>query len=281
MIIYRKEFKLYDKSVLGGVVLKPPFTASASLEGEARVVFVLKGKSKFYSPVGSFELSEGDVVIMKCENFINRWQVNGDDEDAEVMIMQLYPDVLNKVYDNRLPEVLKTAGKLTSQALMKVDSGLLVKEFFNGLRVCIEHDHVINEEFLKLKIQELILLLTAEDASGDVRQILGELFLSREYEFRDIIHTHIYEDLRLEDLAFFAGMSLSTFKRKFRSVFGDSPAQYIKSKRLSEAKRLLDITNRRVSEIAFDCGFNDISYFSKSFSAEYGYPPSEYRKSMV
>ena len=57
-----------------------------------------------------------------------------------------------------------------------------------------------------------------------------------------------------------------------------SPGKYLKSKRLEKAEELLKSTELRISEIAYDLGFEDMGYFSKSFTSVYKHSPSEYRK---
>lgn len=125
------------------------------------------------------------------------------------------------------------------------------------------------------------MILIHTDQSGQIRKILSDLFQSKEYEFKEIIHSHLYEDLKIEDLAFFAGLSLSSFKRKFKTVFGTSPTRYIKTKRLEKAIYLLKDPQLRISDVAYDCGFNDIGYFSKVFHAAYDSSPTDYRKNRL
>ncbi len=59
-----------------------------------------------------------------------------------------------------------------------------------------------------------------------------------------------------------ANLSLSSFKREFRRVFNDSPARYLKHKKLERARQLLEKTYRRIKEIAFECGFEDFPHFA-------------------
>jgi len=54
--------------------------------------------------------------------------------------------------------------------------------------------------------------------------------------------------------------------------------QFINSVRLSHAADQLSNTNRRVLDIAMDCGFNSVSYFIEVFRASFGVTPSKYRK---
>ena len=93
-----------------------------------------------------------------------------------------------------------------------------------------------------------------------------------------MVQKNLFEDLNIEDLAFLAGMSLSSFKRKFNSVYGTTPNKYITSKRLEKAQSLLRFSDMLISEVAYDCGFSDVGYFSKLFKKYYNYSPSEVKK---
>ena len=72
-------------------------------------------------------------------------------------------------------------------------------------------------------------------------------------------------------------MSLSTFKREFKKTFGETPARYIKKKRLQRAKYLLISTTDPISEIAYSLGFIDPSTFSALFKTQFNISPSRYR----
>jgi len=61
-------------------------------------------------------------------------------------------------------------------------------------------------------------------------------------------------------------------------LFNDTPANYIKNKKLEKAAELLLISDERITDIAFQCGFNELATFTKSFSDKYNMTPSHYRQ---
>ncbi|MDQ0641228.1 AraC-like DNA-binding protein [Pedobacter sp. W3I1] len=73
-------------------------------------------------------------------------------------------------------------------------------------------------------------------------------------------------------------MSLSSFKREFARHYNDTPANYIKTKRLEKAAELLLISDERIKDIAFNCGYNDLANFTKSFRERYSCTPSDFRE---
>lgn len=85
---------------------------------------------------------------------------------------------------------------------------------------------------------------------------------------------HIY----LEDMAAVAGMSPKYFCAFFKEMTGRTPVEYLKIYRIEKASRKLLNTDEPVTDIAYSCGFNDLSYFIKTFKELKSITPAQYRK---
>jgi|WetSurSiteA1Bulk_404760.scaffolds.fasta_scaffold00086_6 signal transduction histidine kinase/ligand-binding sensor domain-containing protein/DNA-binding response OmpR family regulator len=83
-------------------------------------------------------------------------------------------------------------------------------------------------------------------------------------------------DFSVEELSRELGMSRVHLYKKLLSLTGKSPIEFIRSVRLKRAAQLFMKSQLRVSEIAFQVGFNNPKYFSKYFKQEFGQLPSEY-----
>ena len=92
------------------------------------------------------------------------------------------------------------------------------------------------------------------------------------------IHTNMSEEIKLEQIARSAAISPSECIRCFRSTIGITPIQYLRSYRIQRAAQMLVDTEERISIISENCGFLDISYFTKTFREIIGCTPAEYRK---
>ncbi len=139
---------------------------------------------------------------------------------------------------------------------------------------------MINEDILVLKLREIILLLSQTRNASVIRVILSQLFSSNTYSFKQIIEANLFSQLTIEQLAEQNNLSVSSFKREFAKLYQDTPASYIKNKKLEKAAELLLVSDQRVSEIAFNCGFNDLATFTKSFSDKYHISPTNYRRQL-
>ncbi|KAA3640383.1 MAG: AraC family transcriptional regulator [Bacteroidetes bacterium] len=270
-------YKVKNWVVFGRTTFKPPFNISDALINEARIVYVVNGRSNLYSANQHIDLYPGDTLIMKPDNFVNHWLENENDEFNEVIAFQLNADFLKYLYDNQIPQWFESESSIQTNAVVKTGPHPLLKSFFDNLKIYFANPAHLSEEVIQLKIKELISLLIQIDNQGAIHQIFGALFNASSYDFQEVIQKNLFENLNLEELAFLTGMSLSSFKRKFKSIYGTSPTKYFISKRLEKAQNLIKTTDLRISDIAYDCGFTDTSYFSKTFKNYYNISPSDLR----
>jgi AraC-like DNA-binding protein len=96
---------------------------------------------------------------------------------------------------------------------------------------------------------------------------------------RDLADARYFEPLTVADLARAAGLSSAHFSREFRRAFGESPHQYLLTRRLERAAALLRNTDRPVTDICFDVGLSSVGSFLTSFKRIHGTTPAAYRSS--
>lgn len=92
------------------------------------------------------------------------------------------------------------------------------------------------------------------------------------------IQEHFTEELTTGKIAGSAMISPSECLRCFHNTIGLTPTQYTKYYRVQCAAQQLQATDRHIAEIGADCGFQEMSYFAKTFREIMGVTPSEYRK---
>ncbi|RPJ33158.1 MAG: helix-turn-helix domain-containing protein [Verrucomicrobiaceae bacterium] len=91
------------------------------------------------------------------------------------------------------------------------------------------------------------------------------------------LERNIHREVNLEELASIAHMSRRSFLRMFQSATGTSPLAWMIGQRIHRACGLLRHTDKRVTEIAFEIGFNDSNYFTRQFRKTIGMSPRDYR----
>lgn len=89
---------------------------------------------------------------------------------------------------------------------------------------------------------------------------------------------HLGESLGVDDLAQAAHMSRRSFIRAFRAATGTTPATWLRTRRLDEVRRLLEITDLPIEQIAAKCGFTSPVTMRQNFMSAYATTPSEYRR---
>ena len=94
---------------------------------------------------------------------------------------------------------------------------------------------------------------------------------------KDLVDARYREPLDVPALARAARLSPAHFSREFRRAFGETPHQYLLTRRLERAAALLRHTDRPVSEICFLVGLRSVGSFTTSFGRAFGLSPAAYR----
>ena len=94
---------------------------------------------------------------------------------------------------------------------------------------------------------------------------------------KDLADARYFEPLGVDDMAAAAGLSRAHFSREFRREFGESPHQYLLTRRLERAAALLRATDRSVADICFSVGLASVGSFTTSFTRTFGVSPTVYR----
>ena len=94
---------------------------------------------------------------------------------------------------------------------------------------------------------------------------------------KDLIDARYRDPLDVPQLARAAHLSPAHFSRAFRKAFGETPHQYLLTRRLERAAALLRNTDYTVSEVCFTVGLQSVGSFTSSFGRAYGCSPTAYR----
>lgn len=125
----------------------------------------------------------------------------------------------------------------------------------------------------KYKLQRLLAtLMSSEPASQPAFDPIVGLESTISY-----MNEHYMEDLRLEELASMAGLSINHFIRTFKALMNMTPIKYVEQRRMAMAKLLL-LDSGKIKEIARKIGYKDEHYFSRAFKKAEGVAPTLYIK---
>jgi len=180
---------------------------------------------------------------------------------------------------SHIPVILLTARASTESKLEGLETGaddFITKPFdpqelLTRIKNLIELRKNLQERFMrnfrKLGLEHLMDLETPDMKSTD------QNFMQK--AIRLVLENIADPDLNVEKLSADLAVSRRQLHRKMVAITGDSPNRFIRTVRLNRAAELLKNKSGNVTEIAYEVGFNNLSYFAKSFKEEFGILPSE------
>lgn len=129
-------------------------------------------------------------------------------------------------------------------------------------------------------LSELILFLCENipEQTGEIRTAAEQRDEIRIKEMLSYIHKNYPIILSVREIAESASISESEALRCFRRMIGMSPIRYVRQYRVERAMEMLSDTEEKIGTISAACGFQDTSYFGKTFREVSGMTPSEYRR---
>ncbi len=119
-------------------------------------------------------------------------------------------------------------------------------------------------------------LVETSESRQSVRNQSQESYYVR--EAINYIERHYVNEITIEEIAKFCGLSRTHFGRLFKKVTGQSPQQYLTNFRMTRAVELMRTTDLTLGEIAARVGYSNQLYFSKVFHRVYGVPPRTWRR---
>lgn len=278
MIIDHKQYDLFGKPLVHKLVLKSPFKFDFPITDNACFLYMLEGEMQYRLDDEKINLPGKHSLFQNCINSDKQISNESPDHSNEIVIINFHPDILKKVYDRELPLLLTSRKNIVSnQSLEQIDNDFLIQKYIEGLLFYFENPSLVNEDILVLKLKEIILLLSQTQNVEAIQIILSQLFSPATYTFRQIIEAHLFSPITIEELAKYNSLSVSSFKREFAKHYNDTPANYIKTKKLEKAAEMLSVSDIRISDIAFECGFNDLANFTRSFTEKYTISPTKFR----
>lgn len=225
------------------------------------------------------EIGEYDLVLIGAEDLEHVWeQGNCNSKDIREITIQFSAglfggSLLSKNQFVSIKRMLSRADHglaFPMSAIMKVYSLL---------------DTLADEQQSFAQLLKFMYILYELSVADDARVLASSSFAhtARNTESRRIlkvkqhINDHYAEQLNLSDLAALVGMSPVAFSRFFRTRTGRTLSDYIIDIRLGYAARMLVDSSKNVSEICYECGFNNLSNFNRAFKTKRGYTPRDFR----
>ena len=259
---------------------KTEFTYPLHQHAEFELNFIEHGKG-VRRVVGDSveEIGDYELVLLGGEELEHVWeQGRCKSKDIREITIQFSEDIfgeglLSKNQFASIKRMLERAGhglSFSLNSIMKIYSTLDT--------IASEPERFV--QFLKT-LYILYELSVAEDArvlaSGAFSHSEKPSESGRIQKVKQYVVEHYPEQLKLSDLAELVGMSPVSFSRFFHQRTGRTLSEYIVDIRLGFAARMLVDSAKNISEICYECGFNNLSNFNRIFKARRNCTPREFR----
>jgi len=183
--------------------------------------------------------------------------------------------------DAIIQEFLSTS-KVTEISKDKAHSHLKFKQvpaiklFGESLLQIYDNQSLNLKSVLSLKILELLHLLNGLAGKQIFANFLFQLTLPKKRNIKIFMQQNFDKPLKVEDYAYLTGRSVSTFRRDFKSAFEITPQKWLKEQRIEKALGILNEKEISVTQLAYEVGYENISYFIKEFKNSVGLSPKQF-----
>ena len=274
-----KQILLFEKPLFTWYELLIPIEGELGLPSDSCFAYILDGNGQDLTN-SEFSAKKETVILSLCGKTVGSALAKQETGYLSSIVVHFNRDMLKLVFNNEKPKFWKELNHPLKKDTIQQDASALVSSYFLSISNFFNHKNALNEDILSIKLKEIVLLLLQTNDSSDLNNIMRSLFSDKVFSFKEIIEANLYEPLNLNRLATMTNNSLASFKRKFNKIYNNSPARYIRQKKLERAKYLLASSQNSISEICYECGFSNPSSFSRIFKAEYNISPSEYKLSL-
>ena len=276
---YQEKHIKYKGRIVFGKQSMPYFDRMPKeyFEDEACFVFVNEGEVSVRSQDDYMNLDSNHAILAKCLNYF--FETNSKQKESsegiEVIAVILHPSQIEELFEFDLSQ----SDYSLDYNIKQVEVDRLLENFKESISILLDNPELADERIIQTKLKEFVLLMTKSQNAPSQLDFLSALFKPLDIEFKSTIQHNIYANLSLDELARLSHLSLSSFKRKFKEVFNESPKRYISHKKIERAAELLKTDSLRISDIAYDVGFDSLATFNRNFTSMYGKSPSEFRLS--
>ncbi len=259
---------------------KSEFTYPIHCHKEFELNFVENGEGVTRIVGDSVEtITNYDLVLIGRENLEHTWE-QGECRSPSIreVTIQFSADIFSESLLSRnqfdsihkMLEKAKMGLAFSMKSIMKVyslldkvaaesdfDQFIDIIRLLHKLSICDDSRTLSNSSFVKV------------EQSSDSRRVA---------KINNYIHQNYQDQIRLETLANLVGMTPPAFSRFFKQRTGSNLTEYITEIRLGAAARKLIDTTNSISEICYECGFNNISNFNRLFKKRKKLTPKTFRE---
>lgn len=240
------------------------------------IAYVISGKRIFHKLEKSWDLSEGKAVFVKRGTHIAE---KLDGEGWCVMVFFIPDTYLVEFFQHNRPALaFDSATANIADHVLPLEINDLSQSFFYSMIPYFSQTPAPHEDLLELKFRELLFSILSNSQNQPLLSHLNSISNGGSYSLQAIMENNFMSNLSLEEYAKLACKSLPTFKRHFQAVYKDTPASWIKKRRIQYAASMLQRSDLSIKDLAYECGFENHTHFNRVFKEITGHSPLEFKK---
>jgi AraC-like DNA-binding protein len=243
------------------------------------IIYTLSGKKLLVGPGRSCLLTEGKLVFLK-KGAIRQGKFF--DVSWRTIVFCVPDNYLQQLFkEYRALKPLPVTPLPPQEAVIEINTNNTIQAYFYGLLPYFTQTPPPAESLLELKCRELMFNIFSHPENTAILAYLKSVSDCSKPSLIEIMEANYTYNLSLEEFAKISQRSLTVFKKDFVETFHTTPGKWLLQKRLDYAQLLLGNSENNVNEIAYECGFESTTHFSRVFKARLGIPPLQYRKRLA
>ncbi|WPU97939.1 AraC family transcriptional regulator [Mucilaginibacter sp. cycad4] len=247
---------------------------------QCAVSFVLNGQKELYRHANCTIIRPGQgLLIPEGNTLIAEHVVNGTSKDVLYSsFIVFFPQRLITEFFSKHNISTEKTNKDVSPYVLFSNTAYL-NEYLRGLRALVDGGQQLSYPVALHKLEELLLIIY-ELYSTQLTALFGNKHSMAGLSLQKLVENNLFNNLTLDELAFLANRSLSSFKRDFEKAYNLSPQKYIRDKKLELACAELK-KGRKASELYSTYGYENLSNFNTAFKKRFGVTPAAYGQQAV
>lgn len=240
---------------------------------EHTLIYIHSGELEITDGARKTILHSGDCAFMRRDNRMWLQKRVKDGMPYRSVVLKFSREYLKEFFQTLNRREIPKDAKREKASLVKFPSNRLdVRSLFESLLPYFDAGTTPDDEILKMKMAEGMFAILKTDEN--LYASLFDFVEPWKIDIVDFMERNYMNDLSMDEMAFYTGRSLATFKRDFKKISELTPQKWLIHRRLEAARELIRKGGRRVSEICFDVGFKNLSHFSKLYKEMYGMAPT-------
>ncbi|MCG8329324.1 MAG: AraC family transcriptional regulator [Chitinophagales bacterium] len=254
-----------------------PKTVSISYESTYTLKYIIEGEKQYSFNNQDIKVLKNQYLILNSKSKITTEVKRG----TKGLSFFLAPELIHTIYSYHTNKKLYPEFLEVIQETSTNNIGLFLDNIsYLFTYAPFTFKHQIDELFIQLCETIISEQITIDERFSNLKIIkydTKKALLQRILWTKEYLHDNMSKPISLETLSKTIGVSKYYLHRLFTELTGTTPLKYLTYIRLEEAKNKLRHSKHSIFEIATECGFDSISYFSNTFKKYVGCSPSQYR----